>query len=431
LDILIKNANIFDGKHFNLKANANIIIEQNLVKEIVNGAISEDRFQTVYDAENNTVIPGLTDAHVHLSNTDSKPSDNRRIDEKAVRSVRFAKDMLLRGFTTVRDAGGVTFGLKKNIDNGYLDGPRILPSNAYISQTCGHGDLRANHAEERITDGLYSSSEINGKTTVIADGVDEVIRATRQQLFLGASQIKIMAGGGFSSFYDHIRTIQFSPEEMKAIVGAASDYGTYVMAHLYTPQSMRRAASAGVKCFEHASLLDEETAKIIADKGIWITPGPQMNREYDAGDLLEADKKLIEHFRRGEDVATEMIQKYNLPILYGTDSFGDPDRVANMQSDDFRFYKKRFGNFRGIAAATGNVNEIIKLSTYQNPYPEGKIGVLEEGAFADLLIVKGNPLEDLDILADTGNILFIMKNAVVYKDIFTGKKQKGGNRNEQ
>jgi imidazolonepropionase-like amidohydrolase len=417
LSILIKNANVFDGKHFDLTMNANIIIEQNLVRAIVCGTIQEDHFETVYDAENNTVIPGLTDAHVHLSHTGEKLSDGWRIDEKAVRSVRFAGDMLLRGFTTVRDAGGITFGLKKNIDNGYLDGPRILPSNAYISQTCGHGDLRANQAEERITDGIYASSEINSKTTVIADGVSEVIRAVRQQLFLGASQIKIMAGGGFSSAYDPIQTIQFSPEEMKAIVGAASDYGTYVMAHLYTPQSMRRAAEAGVKCFEHASLLDEETAKIVADKGIWITPGPQMNREYNADDLLEADKKLIAHFRRGEDVATEMIQKYNLPILYGTDSFGNPDRVAKMQLDDFRLYKKRFGSFRGITAATGNINEIIKLSTYQNPYPEGKIGVLEEGAFADLLIVKDNPVEDLDVLSDNNNILLIMKNAVVYKNI--------------
>ena len=417
LGILIKNANVFDGKHFDLNTKVNIIIEQNLVKEIVSGMIPDGHFETVYDAENNTVIPGLTDAHVHLSHTGDKLSDGWRIDEKAVRSVRFARDMLLRGFTTVRDAGGITFGLKKNIDNGYLDGPRILPSNAYISQTCGHGDLRANHAEERITDGIYSSSEINSKATVIADGISEVTRAARQQLFLGASQIKIMAGGGFSSAYDPIQTIQFSLEEMKAIVGAASDYGTYVMAHLYTTQSMQRAAKAGVKCFEHATLLDEETAKIVADKGIWITPGPQVNREYNTDGLPEADKKLVDHFRRSEGVATEMIQKYNLPILYGTDSFGSPDRAAKMQLDDFRFYKKRFGSFRGITAATGNVNEIIKLSTYQNPYPEGKIGVLEAGAFADLLIVKGNPVEDLDILTDSNNILFIMKNAVVYKNI--------------
>jgi imidazolonepropionase-like amidohydrolase len=342
----------------------------------------------------------LTDAHVHLSITGNSLSDGWRIDEKAVRSVRFAKEMLLRGFTTVRDAGGITFGLKKNIDNGYLEGPRILPSNSMISQTSGHGDIRANHAEERI-----------------ADGVDEVIRAVREQLFLGASQIKLMAGGGFSSAYDPLPTVQFSLEEMKAAVGAAADYGTYVMAHLYTPQSMHRAAKAGVKCFEHATMLDEETARIVADQGIWITPGPQLGREYPLEGLSKSVIKLIEDFRRGERISTELIDKYNLPILYGTDAFGNTDKAAEIQLDDFRLYKARFGSYRGIVAATGNAHELIKLSTYQNPYPEGKIGVLEEGSFADLLIIRGNPVEDLAILSDVTNIRFIMKNAVVYKNM--------------
>ncbi len=230
--LLIKNANVFDGKHAELRQNASIVIEDKLIKEIVGGTLPEDRFAAVYDAGNQTVIPGLTDAHVHLSITGPSLSDGWRIDEKAVRSVRFAKEMLLRGFTTVRDAGGITYGLKKNIDNGFLEGPRILPSNAMISQTSGHGDIRASHAEERIMDGIYASADLNSKISVIADGADEVLRAVREQLFLGASQIKLMAGGGFSSAYDPIPTVQFTLEEMKAAVAAAADYGTYVMAHL-------------------------------------------------------------------------------------------------------------------------------------------------------------------------------------------------------
>ncbi|MDF2716433.1 MAG: hypothetical protein K0R28_3358 [Paenibacillus sp.] len=417
LNVLIKNANVFDGRHAELQENVNIVIEHNLVKEIGGGSIPESGFAAVYDAGNHTVIPGLTDAHVHLSITGNSLSDGWRIDEKAVRSVRFAKEMLLRGFTTVRDAGGITFGLKKNIDNGYLEGPRILPSNSMISQTSGHGDIRANHAEERITDRIYASADLNSKLSVIADGVDEVIRAVREQLFLGASQIKLMAGGGFSSAYDPLPTVQFSLEEMKAAVGAAADYGTYVMAHLYTPQSMHRAAKAGVKCFEHATMLDEETARIVADQGIWITPGPQLGREYPLEGLSKSVIKLIEDFRRGERISTELIDKYNLPILYGTDAFGNTDKAAEIQLDDFRLYKARFGSYRGIVAATGNAHELIKLSTYQNPYPEGKIGVLEEGSFADLLIIRGNPVEDLAILSDVTNIRFIMKNAVVYKNM--------------
>jgi len=416
MSILIKNANVFDGKHSELKENVNIIIENNLVKEIVGGTIIEDNFDTVIDAQNKTVIPGLTDAHVHLFFTGNGVTDTWRLDEKAVRSVRFARDMLLRGFTTVRDAGGVVYGLKKNIDNGYLEGPRIFPSNAFISQTSGHGDTRASRAEERITDGIYSSVSIRCKGTVIADGVEEVLRAVREQLFLGASQIKIMAGGGVSSVYDPIQTVQFTLEEMKAAVDAAADYGTYVMAHLYTPQSMQRAAKAGVKSFEHATMMDEETAKIIAANGIWVTAGPQCGRDFKGIDIPKEMIKKAELVRNGEAIATEMINKYNLPILFGTDSFGDPARVDAHQLEDFKFFKKRFGSFKGIVAATGNVNEIIKLSTYQNPYPEGKIGLLEEGSFADLLIVEGNPVQDLDILADRNNIRLIMKDAIVYKN---------------
>lgn len=414
--LLIKNANVFDGKHAELRKNASIVIEDKLVKEIVGVPLSEDGFAAVYDAGNQTVIPGLTDAHVHLSITGHSLADGWRIDEKAVRSVRFAKEMLLRGFTTVRDAGGITYGLKKNIDNGFLEGPRILPSNAMISQTSGHGDIRASHAEERITDGIYASADLNSKISVIADGADEVLRAVREQLFLGASQIKLMAGGGFSSAYDPIPTVQFTLEEMKAAVGAASDYGTYVMAHLYTPQSMRRAAEAGVKCFEHATLLDEETAKMVADKGIWLTPGPQLGREYPTEGLPKAVVKLFDDFRQGESRSTELIDKYNLPILYGTDAFGDIGKAAAIQLDDFRLYKARFGSFRGLVAATGNAHEMLKLSSFLNPYPEGKIGVLEEGAFADLLIVRGNPVENLAVLADIDNIRFIMKDAAVYKN---------------
>ncbi len=416
MGILIKNASVFDGKHFDLIKDANIIIEKNLIREITGGSIPECNFDKVIDAKGRTVIPGLTDAHVHLYFNGQGVTDTMRVDEKAVRSVRFAKDMLLRGFTTVRDAGGVVYGLKTNIDNGYLDGPRIFPSNAFISQTSGHGDTRAGRGEERILDGIYSSVSINSKGTVLADGVPEILRAVREQLFLGASQIKIMAGGGAASAYDPIQTVQFTLEEMRAAVEAAYDYGTYVMAHLYTAASMQRAAQAGVKSFEHATVMDEESAKMIAANGIWVTPGPQCGREIREGAFPEAKLKKIQFIRRGEALTTELINKYDIPIVFGTDAFGDPVRVDAHQLDDFRFFKKRFGSFKGIVAATGNIYEQIKLTTYQNPYPEGKIGVLEEGSFADLLIIEGNPVEDLDILADRNNIKLIMKNAVVYKD---------------
>jgi imidazolonepropionase-like amidohydrolase len=416
---LIKNANVFDGKNPELKKNSNIVIEDNLVVEITTNPVSEENFEEVIDAKGNTVIPGLTDAHVHLSMNQGDDKDNVRIDEKAVRSVRVAKDMLLRGFTTVRDAGGITYGLKKNIDNGFLDGPRIFPSNSYISQTCGHGDTRGSRADVRLNDGNYTSPSLQNHINAIADGVPEILRAVREQLFLGASQIKLMAGGGISSDYDPLETVQFTLDEMKAAVDAAADYGTYVMAHLYTPKAMQRAAKAGVKSFEHTTLMDDETGRIIADNGIWVMPGPQAGRpasEYKR-EMPPHIRKKAEIVRQGNEIATEVINKYNLNIIYGTDSFGDPEAFVTRQLGDFSYFKKRFGSLKGLVAATGNINELIKLTTYQNPYPEGKIGVLEEGSFADILVVNGNPVEDLDVLADVNNILFIMKDAKVYKNI--------------
>lgn len=421
MKILIKNANVFDGKHEALKIGASVIIENNLVKEILQEEVSPQSFDQVIDADHKTVIPGLTDAHVHLFFNGNGISDTTRLDENAVRSVRVARDMLHRGFTTVRDAGGVTYGLKKNIDNGYLEGPRIFPSNAFISQTCGHGDTRSGRADQRITDGIYTSASLQSKGTVLADGTAQMLKAVREQLFLGASQIKIMAGGGISSSYDPIQTIQFSLEEMQAAVEAAADYGTYVMAHLYTPQSMQRAAKAGVKSFEHATMMDEETAKIIDANGIWVTPGPQCGRNWHNEFTPESVRKKSAMVRQGEELTTELIRKYDLPILFGTDSFGDPRRIDKFQLEDFSFFKKRFGSFKGLVAATGNIHELIRLTTFQNPYPEGKIGVLEEGAFADLCIVEGNPAEDLEVLADAGNMKLIMKDGRIYKNTLSAK----------
>jgi imidazolonepropionase-like amidohydrolase len=414
---LIKHANILDGRSPKIQSQGNLVIEEQMITEFVGGTVSEEGFSVVIDAQWKTVIPGLIDSHVHLSFTGESLSEPLRTDEIAVRSVRFAKDMLLRGFTTVRDAGGLVYGLKKNIDNGYLEGPRIFPSHAFITQTCGHGDVRANCAEERIADGIYTSSNLYAQKARLSDGVEEVLRSVRENLFLGASQIKIMAGGGISSNFDPIESVQFTEEEMKAAVDAAADYGTYVMAHLYTPRAMLRAAKAGVKSFEHATLMDEETARVVADQGIWIMPGPQFGRFHNEKTEPSNDRERKGSLvRQGEARATELIQKYRIPILFGTDAMGNPERVDQTQLDDFRIFEERFGSEKGFAAATGNFYKLTKLTTYQNPYPGGKIGILEPGSFADILIVDGNPAEHLSLLADRNNIRLIMKDGVVYKD---------------
>ncbi|MDR1205181.1 MAG: amidohydrolase family protein [Peptococcaceae bacterium] len=428
---LIRRADVFDGKSTRLREQVNIVIEDNLIREIVPGDVPAENFEAVYDAKGYTVIPGLVDAHVHLS-WHSTELDRMRVDEVAVRAARVAEIMLLKGFTTVRDAGGLTYGVKKCIDGGIIPGPRVFPSNAYISQTCGHGDGRSSRAQSVLPGDRPISPFLLSGASVIADGVPEMLKAAREQLFLGASQIKLMAGGGFSSRYDPIRTLQFSLEEMRAAVGAAEDFGTYVMAHIYTPAAMRRAAQAGVKSFEHATFIDEETARVIQDQGIWICPCPQFGGEPSEEGAPAPkpptskppnpyDTEYIEKSRNPEQ-ATELINRFNLPIVFGTDVGFSLEFIAAGQLKDFRAYKKRFGSHKGLVSATGAAHELLKLSTSQNPYPQGKIGVLTAGAFADLLFVRGNPAEDLAILADRGNIAFIMKDGRVYKDLNTSAR---------
>ncbi len=320
----------------------------------------------------------------------------------------------------------MTYGIKQGIDDGTIVGPRIYPSNAYISQTAGHGDLRLGRTEYRITDGIFASGQLGPNSrSYIADGPAEMLRAVREQLFLGASQIKIMAGGGCASQYDPIQTIQFTLEEMKAAVQAAADYGTYVMAHLYTNESMQRAAEAGVKSFEHGQRLDEETARIIRDKGIFIDPCPNF-RPHTAEQDKNPDfadpkrQKKGEYVRSGVAQQTELINKYSLNLLFGTD-YVEGLTCGIKQSQDLESYQERFGSFKGLYAATGAFNELVKLTTYQNPYPDGKIGVLEKGSYADLLVVDGNPVENLSLLSDPHkNIKLIMKDGVIYKNEILG-----------
>ena len=414
---LIYNVSVFNGNDPKLMENASILIEDRLVTAITTEPQDHREFDEVIDGQGLTAIPGLVDCHIHMSATvPTSQMDTMRPDEVAVRSVRFAHEMLLRGFTSVRDAGGLVYGLKTSIDSGYTDGPRIFPSHAYLSQTCGHGDLRTNRAEGRTTLGSYPSPAINVGGTLICDGVPEVMRATREQLYLGASQIKLMAGGGLSSMLDHLYTVQFTEEEMKAAVQCAADFGTYVMAHLYTPEAMQRAARAGIKSFEHGTLMDEETARMIADLGIWVCPCPQFGRPNGGPPKGVVPKVPLDFMVNAENQETELINRFDLPIVYGTDATGVPEHVEAVQLDDFHYVKKRFGSLKGLRAATGNANKLFRLCGGQNPYYEGKVGVLEAGSFADLLLIDGNPVEDLDVLTNKENMRLIMKDGKIYKN---------------
>ena len=233
-----------------------------------------------------------------------------------------------------------------------------------------------------------------------------------------------------SSLCDPVETLQYSLEEMKAIVETAADYGTYVMAHLYTSGCIQRAVKAGVKSLEHAHAMDEETARMVSDAGAFVDPAPQFTErevqwnhmgKYSDYPVLQKkkEKRGGPNIKAQMEATTEYLNKYDIPILFGTDMMIMYPGYEPRQSLDFTEYKKRFGSFRGLLAATGNFHELVKLTTYQNPYPEGKIGVLEEGSYADLLLLDGNPAEDLDLLGDPSNIRLVMKDGVIYKNNIT------------
>ncbi|WP_215403297.1 metal-dependent hydrolase family protein [Vibrio gigantis] len=415
---LITNANVFNGVDNNLIENVSLLIEDNLITQI--GEIDPTLADEIIDARGGTVMPGLIDAHVHI--TLSAPFnviDTMTREEVAIRSAKISEEMLMRGFTTIRDVAGNTLGLKNSIDNGYATGPRILPSMAAISQTCGHSDYRQNQAQERLANGHEDSPMMKLGAMKVADGRSEVLKAVREQLFMGASQIKIMAGGGASSTFDPLDTLQFTSEEMKAAVDAASDYGTYVAAHIHTSDAMRRAAEAGVMSFEHATIMDDDIAKIIKEKGIWVIPS------YFTSSLI-AERKIPlpneETYRKTERVgkamfkSAELIKKYDIQnIAFGTDCVGETN-VHATQLNELGAIEQVFDTITALRMATSNCGRLFEMSTYQHPYQKGKLGQIVEGAYADLLIIDDNPLEGVACVANTETQKLIMKDGKVYKN---------------
>lgn len=295
---LIKNATVFDGHSSGLAQGKKIVIEDDIVTVITADEVSEENFDEVFDGTGMVAMPGMTDAHVHMGCLFAK--GEFPVDYTTVLTVAKCKDALMAGFTTFRDAGSVSEGLKLAFDEGVLPGPRIYPCGAYISQMCGHGDSEYAHTCRDIQYRHPSS-------TVLADGVPEIIRAVREQFYRGASHIKLMA---------------------------------------------------------------------------------------------------TEILNRHEDIR----------LLFGTDMMITGPDYQVEQSEDIRYYEKRFGTMRALRALTGTANEVFALTTYQNPYPKGKIGVLEAGSYADLLLVDGDPTKSVSVLADTDHLRLIMKGGTVYKN---------------
>ena len=271
--ILIKNAQVWDGLSDTVQPNTSVLIQDNLIVA-VGPSIRTPRGAQIIDARGKTLIPGLSDAHVHLALTEGmqKIRGEAHWMYTALRAGVSAEHFLQLGFTTVRDLGGPVFGLKKAIDEGLVPGPRIYPSGAFISQTSGHGDSRnPNEPNPYWAGNSLHPIDALGWAFVV-DGRTEVLKAARENLRQGATQLKVMAGGGIDSEFDPIHSVQFTPDELRAAVEAAEDWDTYVAVHIYNSEGAIRALEAGVKCLDHGHLLNETAIKLIKEKQAWLVP---------------------------------------------------------------------------------------------------------------------------------------------------------------
>lgn len=421
--ILIKNVNVWDGTSDKLNKNVSVLIEGNLI-QMVSKNISEPNGATIIDGNGRTLIPGLSDAHVHLSATmsDKETRNDAHWMYTSIRTAKAAENFLMLGFTTVRDLGGPVFGIKRAVDEGLVPGPRIYPSGAYISQTSGHGDFRsANEPSVQLSGGQIHSADVLGWSFVV-DGVPEVLKAARENLRKGATQLKVMAGGGIASDFDPIHSVQFTAKELEAAVQAAADWDTYVAVHIYESKGAIRALNAGVKCLDHGHLINEETIKLIKEKDAWLVPQafwtetPASFWVPGKDTIPEALYKKIKPVLEGTATVFELAKKYDINIGFGSDAYGDLG-YESYALTEFTTRTKWYSPLEVLKQATSENARLLNLSGKINPYTEGKLGVIEVGAYADLLIYEGNPLEDIDVVAHPEkNLKLIMKDGKVYKN---------------
>ncbi|MCP3994963.1 MAG: amidohydrolase family protein [bacterium] len=414
--VLIENVNIWDGTSDGLTEGMSVLIEGNLIKE-VSASASAGQGATVLDGGGRTLMPGLIDMHSHLATGEGLAEGRDDWDAYAIGAIagRNLVTLLEQGFTTTRGAGGPELGLAKAVNKGRIPGPRYFPSGPWISQTAGHADL--GYWTDPV--GHKDYSELT-ETSHVVDGVPEVLRAARYNLRKGATQIKIMGGGGVSSEFDPLHVTQFTLEEMKAAVQAAEDWGTYVLVHAYHDRSINRAIDAGARTIEHGFLMSEETIKRMAAEGVALSlqglVGIQTFANPEEITFFTDDQRA--KARQVNEQGKQMIEwarKHNLLIISGGDTFG-VDLLADNIENVIIEAELGFTPFEALKHATSNAAEVLSWSGGLNPFKEGPLGVVKKGAYADLLLIDGNPLEDLTVLRDQDNLVIIMKDGELYKN---------------
>ena len=413
--ILIKNVSIFNGTSETLITGQDVVLVGNKIDKIIPAGSGGAGYDRIIDGKGGYLTPGLIDNHWHcvlaLDYGVVFSSPAQYLDAIAVWE---AEQLLMRGVTTVRDAGGNTAGLKRATDEGYVTGPRIYPSQAVLTQYSGHTDFRNPNFLPKEWGGPISPVEQMG-LGLLVNGRDQMLQAVRDNLYKGASQIKLAVSGGVSSYSDPLYANEFLPEEIEAAVAAAEDYGTYVMTHVHNAVAIKRALKAGVKSIEHAMLADEEAIRMIADMGAYASVQALVAKQL-LSVYKESDPRLAKAQAAWDNVGNVFgwIKKYNVTMGWGTDLLEGLD-TRKQQLDDLILRKEWFSSPELMIQATGNNGEIVALSGKRNPY--GKLGVIEEGAMADVLIYDKNPLQDVAIIGDfENNLKLVVKDGKVYKN---------------
>ncbi|MEZ9653690.1 amidohydrolase family protein [Vibrio splendidus] len=430
---LFTNVDIFNGTENKLYEDHHVLVEDNLIKQISASPIEAGEAEVI-DGTGKTLMPGLIDGHAHvmINYNFGDIETNKDLTDISIHATQVAKRYLDDGFTTVRDMGGPPFGLTREIEAGNVVGPRIYPSGAFISQTSGHGDFR-DRSDPGFTPnsvGDISNFERMG-IGAVADGVPEVLKATRLNLRNGATQIKIMAGGGGSSRFDPIDTTQYSVDETCAIVEAAKDWNTYVAAHTFNDRSVNRLLDCGVKSFEHGFFINDETMKRIAKEGGYVVPQMWgLSPDLAKNPLMPAEKlPMVAQLQEEYGDYGKRLLENNVKVVFASDYVGADSDAERARRYEIYWRTQAFGsNFEVLKQMTSTAGEMLAMSGPRGT-TQGKLGVIENGAVADILLIDGNPLEDMAVIGATpewfdadpeyktiDTIKSVMKDGVVYRN---------------
>ncbi|HLL18540.1 MAG TPA: amidohydrolase family protein [Rubrivivax sp.] len=397
----IVNARVFDSVRGLIQAPGTLVIEGDRIAAVSEGPLQVDDAQVI-DAGGRVVLPGLIDAHVHVvaASHDLVGLAQQPPSLVSAQSSHIMREMLMRGFTTVRDAAGADFGLQEAVERGLYEGPRLFIAGSPISQTGGHADMRGKGVRGAP---MFCSCAGIGLVGAIADGVGEVRRAVREQVRHGANHIKIMAGGGISSPTDPLEGTQYSMEELRAAVEEAEAANLYALAHAYSPRAVVRAVQAGVRSIEHGNLIDEATAREMRRHGAYLVPTLSTYAALSAeGERLGWGSAMLDKLAmvrsRGIE-AVRLAQSEGVPVVFGTDLLG---HMHDQQSGEFLLRLGAMSPVEVLQSATITAARLMRL--------EGQVGQLVPGAFADLLLVDGDPTHELGMLADPARgIRLLMK----------------------